>query len=552
MISQISRRCAALLALLGPATGMAATVTIVPSTLTPNVGDTFTVTITGDAPNTFAATMGLSFDADKVAYVSGAALAPWNVFVKNSPVTANPTVIDIEAPSAMPASPGVYNAAVLTFQAIAAGAASIVIDDDGGFVSGWFDADTADYIPVTYTQASVTVVGVEPNITITDSVAPDDDRLVPFGQVTEGTTSPTRTVTVTNSGNQDLVLGTVALANPLADPYAVVSDTCSGQTLTPASSCTVGLEFAPVASGDFPDTFDIPSSDPDEPSVTITVSGTGTAIPVPNVWVTDSVAPTTDNQVPFGSVVQDQAATQTITVANEGTANLTIGQVGMANPLAAPFSIAGDACSNEVLAPLESCAVQVRFLPTAVGPFSDSLDIPSDDPDTATVTVSVSGVGAPVPVPDIAVSDSVAPAADRLVGFGDVRLPNTASQTVTVANSGTADLLLGSVAATNPLAAPFSIVTDNCSGQTLAPAASCTLGVAFAPDAIQPYNESFDIPSNDPDEPTVTITVSGSGMPAAGGSSGGSSAIDLATLLALGLLGLAARRRLGPGPDLMP
>jgi hypothetical protein len=149
-----------LLALLGSSASMAASTTITASNLAPGIGDLFTMTITSDAPNTFAATMGLAFNADTVAYVSGAPLAPWNVFVKNSPVTANPTVIDIEAPTgAIGANPGVYNAAILTFQAIAAGAANIVIDDDGGFISGWFDADTAEYIPNSYTQANVVVQG---------------------------------------------------------------------------------------------------------------------------------------------------------------------------------------------------------------------------------------------------------------------------------------------------------------------------------------------------------------------------------------------------------
>ncbi len=70
------------------------------------------------------------------------------------------------------------------------GAANIVINDDGGNASGWFDADTAEYIPVAYTQADVEVsAGRAPVITVTDSVVEVDDLLVPFGQVTEGVTS---------------------------------------------------------------------------------------------------------------------------------------------------------------------------------------------------------------------------------------------------------------------------------------------------------------------------------------------------------------------------
>jgi len=147
-------------ALLGSSAGMAATVTITPSSAIVAPGETLTLTLTSDAPNTFAATMALAFDATRVAYVSGAALAPWNVFTKNSPATANPTVFDVEAPSATGANPGFYNVALLTFSVLANapdGSAGIVINDDGGNVTGWFDATTAEWIPQTYNQATVNV-----------------------------------------------------------------------------------------------------------------------------------------------------------------------------------------------------------------------------------------------------------------------------------------------------------------------------------------------------------------------------------------------------------
>lgn len=165
------------LALLGSSAGMAATVTITPS-IGPggspgiyNVGDTFTLTISGDVPNTFAGTMALAFDATKVALVDsdnvtaglqqGVPLSPWNVFTKNSAASVNPTVFDVEAPTgAIGANPGVYNIARLTFQALAKGSANILINDDGGSVSGFFDADTAEYIPVSYVQANVQIIPV--------------------------------------------------------------------------------------------------------------------------------------------------------------------------------------------------------------------------------------------------------------------------------------------------------------------------------------------------------------------------------------------------------
>lgn len=279
-------------ALLCATPGIAATVTMTPGLLLPQlqVGDTFTVTISANVPNTFAATMQLSFDASRMelvdtdpgpGVVQGIPLAPWTVFTKNSPRTASPALFDVERPTPTSANPAVYNVAQLTFRAIAAGASNILINDDGGSASGWFDATTAEYIPNTYIQLSTIVV---PAITVSDSVAPTNDLLLPFGLVTAGATSVARTVTVRNNGSQNLQLGGVAQANPLIPSYSLTSDTCSGATLPPTAMCTLTIVFSPVAEGDAPDTFDIPSNDPVRPTVAVSVSGTGTGPPdaIPN------------------------------------------------------------------------------------------------------------------------------------------------------------------------------------------------------------------------------------------------------------------------------
>jgi hypothetical protein len=359
---------------------------------------------------------------------------------------------------------------------------------------------------------------------------------VPFGQVTEGLTSAPQTITVTNTGDADLAVG---LVSALALPFALATENWSGATLEPAEFCTLTVDFSPVASGDFTGTLDFPSN---VSTVTVAVSGSGTPMPVGNAAISDSVAPFSDNQIPFGTVTQNLSATETVTVTNNGNADLTLGQIAMANQLSAPFSIATDTCSNQVLSPTSACSFQVIFEPTATGAFLDVLDVPSDDPDLPTVAISASGTGAPVPVGDITVTDSVTPTSDLQVGYGNVGVASSVNQTITVANAGTGNLMIGTVGATNGLAAPFSFMSDTCSGQTLAPAATCTLVVAFAPGAEQPFNDSFDLPSDDPDEPTVTLSVSGTGVPAPSGG-GGSSAIDPATLLVLGLLGAAGRRR---------
>ncbi len=168
-----------LLALLGSSASMAASVWVTaspgPSAIPGlyNVGNTFTLTITADIPNTFAGTMDLSFDPTKVAFlqanvgvltgVGGTSVgtAPW-LLIKNSAAGVTPTVLNVEQPSTTGPNPGVYQIATLVFTALAEGSANIVLSDDGGVTSGWFDDTNFEYIPLSggYNNASVNIIPV--------------------------------------------------------------------------------------------------------------------------------------------------------------------------------------------------------------------------------------------------------------------------------------------------------------------------------------------------------------------------------------------------------
>ena len=84
--------------------------------------------------------------------------------------------------------------------------------------------------------------------------------------------------------------------------------------------------------------------------------------------------------------------------------------------------------------------------------------------------------------------------------------------TLTVGNSGDGDLIIGNISQLDPSEPPFSIISDNCSGFTVEPGESCTLTVVFKPEAEGNYSDTFDIPSNDPDENPVIVNLTGSGF----------------------------------------
>lgn len=94
-----------------------------------------------------------------------------------------------------------------------------------------------------------------------------------FGSVAVGDSSD-QMLTITNVGELDLHIDTLT---DLTDPFIYVEDNCSNTTLVPAADCTVTIGFDPPTEGIAAGSFDIPSNDPDEESVEVTLTGEGTA-----------------------------------------------------------------------------------------------------------------------------------------------------------------------------------------------------------------------------------------------------------------------------------
>lgn len=164
----------------------------------------------------------------------------------------------------------------------------------------------------------------------------------------------------------------------------------------------------------------------------------------------------------------------------------------------------------------------VGIMPYAVleaGPEWNRYEIPSDylGPNVHRILISTGadrqfdnfsfnlGGSTPSSPPDI----SVAP---TILAFGDVAIGSQALQDVTVTNLGEAELQIGSVGSTNGLAPPFSFGTDTCSGSFLLPLDTCVVTVVYQAATADTLTDSFNIPSNDPDSPDLSIQVSGTGV----------------------------------------
>src|SRR5689334_8157694 len=88
----------------------------------------------------------------------------------------------------------------------------------------------------------------------------------------------------------------------------------------------------------------------------------------------------------------------------------------------------------------------------------------------------------------------------------------SAPQSITVTNTGSANLFVNSAATrgANPL--DFTQVSDGCSGLTLAAGSSCSVAITFSPTATGARSASFILTDNAASSPqTVPITGTGTG-----------------------------------------
>lgn len=99
--------------------------------------------------------------------------------------------------------------------------------------------------------------------------------LYDFGNVVQGSTSTAQTFTVTNIGTANLFISAVTLSGANAAEFGKQTDTCSQQTIPAQGSCSVGIVFMPSSLGNKSANLVIQSNDPDTPSLSAALSGTG-------------------------------------------------------------------------------------------------------------------------------------------------------------------------------------------------------------------------------------------------------------------------------------
>src|SRR2546426_81709 len=299
---------------------------------------------------------------------------------------------------------------------------------------------------------------------------------VAFGNVTVGSRS-TQAIGLSNTGSVNL---TVSLGGATGPGFSI-SGLTFPLTLPPGQSSAFNVQFAPTATGSASGSVSLVSDAPNSPS-TIALSGTGAQ---PQLSVTPP-------SVSFGNVLVGSTGVQNFT--------LTITRRPPRSTLLPYTTLFRSSISGLTfpltLPPGQSSTFSVQFAPTTTGSASGGVSLVSDAPNSpSTIALSATGV-------QIGIATST-----PRVKISDVVVASTNTQTITLTNSGTADLTIPQATVTG---AGFSI-SGLTSPLTLTAGQSSTFSVQFAPTATGSASGGVSLVSNAPNSPS-TIALSANGV----------------------------------------
>lgn len=150
-----------------------------------------------------------------------------------------------------------------------------------GGVSGSFPSSGSTTVsPVATTTYTLTANGpggtttAQTTVTVTSSTAAMSvsPTSKDFGSVATGGTSAAQTVTVTNTGSSDLMMGSVSISGTDSTSFAIQSDGVSGVSIPPSGMRTFDVVFGPATMGSKSATVNVPAN---AGSGSVAVSGTG-------------------------------------------------------------------------------------------------------------------------------------------------------------------------------------------------------------------------------------------------------------------------------------
>ena len=309
-----------------------------------------------------------------------------------------------------------------------------------------------------------------------------------FGLVTVGSTGTPQTLTLSALG--PLTFSNISISGPFTE-----YDDC-GSGLSNGKTCTMYVYFKPTAAGPQTGMINIEDNGFFSDTTTISLAGTGSAISV------------TGGPLLFGNVTVDtKSAPKAVTVANKGTAAITMGAITLNDTTDFAISTSATPCpaSGSTLAAGATCTIDVVFKPKTAGAKKAALIINDSDPSSPQI-VGLTGTGTSLVV--LSPSSVTFPA--QAVG---TTTPTASAKSITLTNTTGTSLTLGTPAVS--ITGPFSSIsaTSCTNGLVIIAGNGCMIYVVFSPTSVGYPTGTLSVTDSDPTSPqTVALAGTATGV----------------------------------------
>ena len=230
--------------------------------------------------------------------------------------------------------------------------------------------DTALSSPQTLTLTGTGVGGATPSLNVAQ---------LQFGSQVLSTAAAGQTVTLSNSGTSTLSIYGVALSGVNAADFWLMATTC-GTTLAASASCTITVQFLPLAIGTRSAAL-LVSNSSGNASLSAALTGIG-------IMPALSVSPATPTFM--SEYVGVSASPVSIVVANPVNYPVSIASIVLSGTNVGDFTLSSNSCSATLTA--NSCTLGITFTPQATGARTATLTI-TNTGSTPALTVPLSAAG---------------------------------------------------------------------------------------------------------------------------------------------------------------
>lgn len=312
-------------------------------------------------------------------------------------------------------------------------------------------------------------------------------RSLSFGNVMVSR-STTQSLTLTSTGTSPVTVNATTVTGA---GFAVVGGIFP-ITLAPTQSIVLRVQFSPISAGRLSGQLLINSDSSTGDNIVISLRGTGT--PEPNPQLTISA-----DSLSFGDVTVNTAATKNLILTSTGTSAVTVtsvANIGLGFTLFTPrFPM--------ILDPTQSVTLQVEFNPTATGLVMGQVTVNSNSTNAGTLVIALNGTGVS-PNPKLTLSTGS-------LSFGSIAVDTSTTKTLTLTSTGTSPLTINSAVVSGTdftlLGGSFPV--------TLNPTQSLTLQLRFLPTSAGTQSGQITITSNSTSGNLAVIALSGTGTVAA-------------------------------------